>query len=169
MLPDTVDGRLEFEIIRLHAGMVTAMECLASQCCVTAGGDGLIYFITCNRNFTNFVCLDGHTAEIVDLIWDPSKKVLTSSDKTGLICKWDLSNKGEFRSPRWHSHLRIHVGVLRPCGKLRVDKRMIKKAQRDTAALRILEAKSKAGCFRTGPLEGSVECWSRMPFSSQPF
>jgi len=165
MLADTVDGRLEFEITRLHAGMVTAMECLGSQSYVTAGDDGLIYFIRCNRNGTNFICLDGHkNSEIVDLIWDPDDYVLISSDKTGLICNWDLkSNKGGFFSFRWHRHLKIDVGVVLPFETVRVDKRMIKKAERGAAELGILEAKRKAG-FRTGPSEGSVERWSRMPF-----
>lgn len=85
----------------------------------------------------DLMVLDGHSAEIVDIMYETSDKVMMSYDKSGAVCHWDFGRIYASCSHRWINHeLHGNACVVLPDDTLRVDTRLSRKIEWDAATLK---------------------------------
>lgn len=90
-----------------------------------------------SKTAKDLMVLDGHSAEIVDIIYDASDKVMMSYDKSGAVCHWDVSRICDSCSHPWINHeLHGNARVVLPDEILHVDARLSRKIEWDAATLK---------------------------------
>ena len=94
------DGRAR-QVLRFHAGQVTAVAALSNDRFASAGEDGRIAIWQAGRE-TPAAVLEGHTAPVAALSWSPEQGVLASASWDSTVRLWTLET-GQSRTLSGHT------------------------------------------------------------------